>query len=230
MTLTGGTLLLMWLGEQITSRGIGNGVSLIIFAGIVAVLPRGVWQMFAMTRTGSLSVLGVLAMAGLAAGVIVTIVFMERAQRRLLTQYPRRQTGSRSFGGDASFLPLKVNISGVMAPIFASSLLLLPTTAMGFLANAELPAWAQWMPSVVGSLQHGQPAFVALYAALIVFFCSFVPIAGVFISLDADGSLVISSEPRSKVTIDPAVSSPGKADRSTRSPYSRISRSAASST
>ena len=173
VTLTGGTLLLMWLGEQITSRGIGNGVSLIIFAGVVAVLPRGVWQMFAMTRTGSLSVLGVLAMAGLAAGVIVTIVFMERAQRRLLTQYPRRQTGSRSFGGDASFLPLKVNISGVMAPIFASSLLLLPTTAMGFLANAELPAWAQWMPSVVGSLQHGQPAFVALYTALIVFFCFF---------------------------------------------------------
>jgi preprotein translocase subunit SecY len=173
VTLTGGTLLLMWLGEQITSRGVGNGVSLIIFAGIVAVLPQGVWQMVSMARTGSLSGMAVLMIVTLAVGVIVVIVFMERSQRRLFTQYPRRQQGGRTFGGENSFLPLKVNTSGVMAPIFASSLLLLPTTAMGFLATAELPAWAQWLPGAVGLLQHGQPAFMVLYAALIIFFCFF---------------------------------------------------------
>ncbi|MBX3485472.1 preprotein translocase subunit SecY [Phenylobacterium sp.] len=173
VTLTGGAMFLMWLGEQITSRGIGNGVSLIIFAGIVAVLPQYVFQALELARTGALSG-GVLLFVGLLAiAVTVGIVFFERAQRRLLTQYPRRQQGSHMFGGDSSFLPLKVNSSGVMAPIFASSLLLLPATAMGFLATADLPEWAGWVPVVVGSLQHGQPLFVALYAALIVFFCFF---------------------------------------------------------
>ncbi|MDP3746984.1 MAG: preprotein translocase subunit SecY [Phenylobacterium sp.] len=173
VTLTGGTLLLMWMGEQITSRGVGNGVSLIIFAGIVAALPRGVWQMFSMTRTGSLSGFAMLAIIALAIAVVFAIVFMERSQRRLLVQYPKRQQGNRMFGGDTSFLPLKINTSGVIPPIFASSLLLLPTTAMGFLATAELPAWAQWLPTAVGALQHGQPAFMVLYGALIVFFCFF---------------------------------------------------------
>ncbi|MDP3853487.1 preprotein translocase subunit SecY [Phenylobacterium sp.] len=173
VTLTGGTLLLMWLGEQITSRGVGNGVSLIIFAGIVAVLPRGIWQMFTMTRTGALPGFAMFAIIALAIGVVFAIVFMERSQRRLLVQYPKRQQGNRMFGGDTSFLPLKINTSGVIPPIFASSLLLLPTTAMGFLATAELPAWAQWLPAAVAALQHGQPAFMVLYGALIVFFCFF---------------------------------------------------------
>lgn len=173
VTLTGGTLFLMWLGEQITSRGVGNGVSLIIFAGIVAVLPQGVWQMFTMTRTGSLSAFAMFAIITLAIAVVFAIVFMERSQRRLLVQYPKRQQGNRMFGGDTSFLPLKINTAGVIPPIFASSLLLLPTTAMGFLATADLPSWAQWLPGVVGQLQHGQPAFMVLYALLIIFFCFF---------------------------------------------------------
>ncbi len=173
VTLTGGTLLLMWIGEQITSRGVGNGVSLIIFAGIVAALPTGIWQMFSMTRTGALSGFAMFAILALAIGVVFAIVFMERSQRRLLVQYPKRQQGNRMFGGDTSFLPLKINTAGVIPPIFASSLLLLPTTAMGFLATADLPPWAQWLPTVVGSLQHGQPAFMVLYGFLIVFFCFF---------------------------------------------------------
>ena len=173
VTLTGGTLFLMWLGEQITSRGVGNGISLIIFAGIVAVLPRGIWQMFSMTRTGSLSGVGMLLIMAIAIAVVVAIVFMERSQRRLLVQYPKRQQGNRMVGGDTSFLPLKINTAGVIPPIFASSLLLLPTTVMGFLANANLPEWAQWLPGMVGALQHGQPLFMVLYGALIIFFCFF---------------------------------------------------------
>src|SRR3990167_8748157 len=113
------------------------------------------------------------AIIALAIAVVFAIVFMERSQRRLLVQYPKRQQGNRMFGGDTSFLPLKINTSGVIPPIFASSLLLLPTTAMGFLATAELPTWGQWLPGAVGALQHGQPAFMVLYGALIVFFCFF---------------------------------------------------------
>ncbi|MDO8411910.1 MAG: preprotein translocase subunit SecY [Phenylobacterium sp.] len=173
VTLTGGTLFLMWLGEQITSRGVGNGISLIIFAGIVAVLPRGIWQMFSMTRTGALSGVGMLLIMAIAIAVVIAIVFMERSQRRLLVQYPKRQQGNRMVGGDTSFLPLKINTAGVIPPIFASSLLLLPTTVMGFLATADLPPWAQWLPGTVGALQHGQPLFMLLYGALIVFFCFF---------------------------------------------------------
>ncbi|MFP5447939.1 MAG: preprotein translocase subunit SecY [Caulobacterales bacterium 32-67-6] len=173
VTLTGGTLFLMWLGEQITSRGVGNGISLIIFAGIVAVLPRGIWQMFSMTRTGALSGVGMLLIMAIAIAVVIAIVFMERSQRRLLVQYPKRQQGNRMVGGDTSFLPLKINTAGVIPPIFASSLLLLPTTVMGFLATADLPSWAQWLPGTVGALQHGQPLFMVLYGALIVFFCFF---------------------------------------------------------
>jgi len=173
VTLTGGAMFLMWLGEQITSRGVGNGVSLLIFAGIVAVLPQTLFQTWSLMDTGSMSS-GVVLMIGiLAVALVLFIVFMERAQRRLLTQYPRRQQGSRMFGGDSSFLPLKVNTSGVMAPIFASSLLLLPVTALGFLATADLPEWLQWLPALAGGLQHGQPAFVILYGVLIVFFCFF---------------------------------------------------------
>jgi preprotein translocase subunit SecY len=173
VTLTGGTMFLMWLGEQITSRGVGNGTSLIIFAGIVAVLPRYIVQAFEMTRTGAMSGGVLLMIAVLVIGVTVAIVFMERSQRRLLVQYPKRQMGNRMVGGDTSFLPLKINTAGVIPPIFASSLLLLPATVMGFAAQADLPPWAQWLPSVVGQLQHGQPLFLLLYGLLIVFFCFF---------------------------------------------------------
>jgi preprotein translocase subunit SecY len=173
VTLTGGTMLLMWLGEQITSRGVGNGVSLIIFAGIVAGLPTGVMQLLTVMRTGQVSSFGGVMIFLLAISVIFAIVFMERSQRRILVQYPKRQQGNRMFGGESSFLPLKVNTAGVIPPIFASSLLLLPATAMGFLATANLPQWLQWLPGAVAQLQHGQPVFMIFYGALIVFFCFF---------------------------------------------------------
>ncbi|WP_397422259.1 preprotein translocase subunit SecY [Phenylobacterium sp.] len=173
VTLTGGTMFLMWLGEQITSRGVGNGISLIIFAGIVAVLPQYIFQSLELTRTGAMNVGALFLMVVLVIVVTVAIVFMERSQRRLLVQYPKRQQGNRMVGGDTSFLPLKINTSGVIPPIFASSLLLLPATVMGFAATADLPEWLQWMPGIVGQLQHGQPLFMVLYGALIVFFCFF---------------------------------------------------------
>jgi preprotein translocase subunit SecY len=172
-TLTGGTMFLMWLGEQITSRGVGNGISLLIFAGIVANLPQGVWQMFSLVRTGAMSAFGMIVISALAVGVILAIVFFERAQRRLLVQYPKRQVGNQMTQGQSSFLPLKINTAGVIPPIFASSLLLLPATVMGFLASANLPAFAQWVPGVVGQLQHGRPAFMIMYAAMIIFFSFF---------------------------------------------------------
>ena len=176
VTLTGGTMFLMWLGEQITSRGVGNGISLIIFAGIVAVFPRYIGQAFSLARTGAMNGGVLLLIAVLVVAVTVAIVFMERSQRRLLVQYPKRQQGNRMFGGDTSFLPLKINTSGVIPPIFASSLLLLPTTVMGFAVNgagANLPAWLQWLPGLTGQLQHGRPLFMVLYGALIIFFCFF---------------------------------------------------------
>ena len=172
-TLTGGTLFLMWLGEQITSRGVGNGVSLIIFAGIVARLPVAIWQMLQLTRSGQMNAFSLIAIAAMAIAVVMAIVFFERAQRRLLVQYPKRQVGNRMYGGESSFMPLKINTAGVIPPIFASSLLLLPTTVMGFLATANLPSWAQWLPLAVGQLSHGKPAFIILYAVMIVFFCFF---------------------------------------------------------
>ena len=173
-TLTGGTLFLMWIGEQITARGVGNGTSLIIFAGIVARMPQAIWQMLALTRTGSMSPIALLVIVALAVGVVLAIVFFERAQRRLLVQYPKRQVGNRMYGGDSSFLPLKINTAGVIPPIFASSLLLLPATVMGFVANnPHLPSWAQFVPWLVGQLQHGKPLFILMYAGMIVFFSFF---------------------------------------------------------
>ena len=173
VTLTGGTMFLMWLGEQITSRGVGNGVSLIIFAGIVAVMPRYIAQAFQLAQTGEMNGGALLVIGLLVIAVTAAIVFVERSQRRLLVQYPKRQVGNRMFGGDTSFLPLKINTSGVIPPIFASSLLLLPATVMGIAASANLPPWAQWLPGAVGQLQHGRPLFMVLYGALIIFFCFF---------------------------------------------------------
>ncbi len=173
VALTGGSMFMMWLGEQITARGVGNGVSLIIFAGIAQGLPQLTVQLLTMTRTGALSGFTLVIIALMSIAVILFIVFVERAQRRLLVQYPKRQVGNRMFGGESSFLPLKVNTAGVIPPIFASSLLLLPATAMGFLATTNLPPWAQWVPTIVGQLQHGRPLFMVLYGGMIVFFCFF---------------------------------------------------------
>jgi preprotein translocase subunit SecY len=172
-SLTGGTMFLMWLGEQITARGVGNGVSLIIFAGIVARLPLGLTQLLSLAREGQIDSFWLLAIFAMSVGVVMFIVFIERSQRRLLIQYPKRQMGNRMFGGDTSFLPLKLNTSGVIPPIFASSLLLFPTTAVNFIPLSSWPNGLQWVPSAVAQLQHGRPAFIIAYAALIIFFCFF---------------------------------------------------------
>lgn len=169
ITLVGGTIFLMWLGEQITARGVGNGISLIIFAGIVAELPRALAGTLELGRTGALSTIFIILMLVIAVAVITFIVFMERAQRRILVQYPKRQVGNRMFGGEASHLPLKLNTAGVIPPIFASSLLLLPLTVVGF-AGGQGPGW---LSTVTAYLGHGQPLYMVLYAALIVFFCFF---------------------------------------------------------
>lgn len=170
VTLVGGTMFLMWLGEQITARGIGNGISLIIFSGIVAGLPRAISGTLELGRTGALSTGLILAIIVLAIVVIALIVFFERAQRRLLIQYPKRQVGNRMFQGDTSHLPLKLNTSGVIPPIFASSLLLLPATVAGFSQATNLPAWAS---TILASLGHGQPLYMIFYAGMIIFFAFF---------------------------------------------------------
>ena len=169
VTLTGGVMFLMWLGEQITSRGIGNGISLIIFAGIVANLLSGFIGTLEMARTGAISWLSAFGLYALVVVVITFIVFVERAQRRLLVQYPKRQVGNRMFGGESSHLPLKLNTSGVIPPIFASSLLVLPITMAQFNA-ANAP---EWLTETVRLLQHGQPLYMLLYGFLIVFFAFF---------------------------------------------------------
>jgi preprotein translocase subunit SecY len=167
--LTGGVMFLMWLGEQITSRGIGNGISLIIFAGIVANLFQGFASTMTMADKGSISWLSAIGLYFLVAAVIVVIVYFERAQRRLLVQYPKRQVGNRMFGGDSSHLPLKLNTSGVIPPIFASSLLVLPATVAGvYGTNAP-----DWLAESVRLLTHGHPLYMALYGVLIVFFAFF---------------------------------------------------------
>ncbi|KQT60240.1 MULTISPECIES: preprotein translocase subunit SecY [unclassified Aureimonas] len=170
LTLTGGTMFLMWLGEQITSRGIGNGISLIIFAGIVANLPHAIANLLELGRTGALSATIILLVVVVAIACIAGIVFFERAQRRLLIQYPKRQVGNRMFQGDTSHLPLKLNTAGVIPPIFASSLLLLPVTVANFANTSELPGWAT---AIVASLGHGRPLYMILYAAMIGFFAFF---------------------------------------------------------
>jgi preprotein translocase subunit SecY len=167
VTLTGGTVFLMWLGEQITARGVGNGISLIIFTGIVARMPSALAQLLELGRTGSLSPFVIISFLVGAIAVITFIVFMERAQRRILVQYPKRQVGNKMFGGEASHLPLKLNSSGVIPPIFASSLLLLPST----LANFASPD--SFLADLKLYLQPGSLVHMALYAALIIFFCFF---------------------------------------------------------
>ncbi|HEY1504341.1 MAG TPA: preprotein translocase subunit SecY [Stellaceae bacterium] len=168
VTLTGGTVFLMWLGEQITARGVGNGISLIIFSGIVARLPSALAGFLELGRTGAISTFFIMLFLIGAIVVITFIVFMERAQRRILVQYPKRQVGNRMYGGEASHLPLKLNTSGVIPPIFASSLLLLPATVASFSQNQT-----GWLAEVGAFLGRGHPVYLALYVALIIFFTFF---------------------------------------------------------
>jgi len=175
ISLIGGTMFLMWLGEQITSRGIGNGVSLIIMAGIVSQLPRAIFNLFEKIRTESVS-LGIIAVPIVALGLIAFICFMERAQRRVLIQYPKRQTARGMMQGDKSFLPLKINTAGVIPPIFASSLLLMPLTVTQFAGNQFKvgdSTWGDIVLTITGALQHGSLPYITLYAAGIIFFSFF---------------------------------------------------------
>ncbi|MFB0951484.1 MAG: preprotein translocase subunit SecY [Rhodospirillales bacterium] len=169
ITLTGGTMFLMWLGEQITARGVGNGISLIIFAGIVAELPTALVGTLELGRTGALSTAIIIGMFAMAIAVIFAIVFIERAQRRILIQYPKRQRGNKMMGGDTSHLPLKVNTAGVIPPIFASSMLLLPITIIQFSAGSG----PEWMNTVAAYMGRGQPAYLITYIGMIVFFAFF---------------------------------------------------------
>ena len=170
VSLVGGTMFLMWIGEQITARGIGNGTSLIIFSGIVANVPHALASLLELGRTGALSPLFILGFIVIAVAVIGFIVFIERAQRRIVIQYPKRQVGQRMFGGDSTHMPLKINTSGVIPPIFASSILLIPATIAGFSARGGDPG----ILGVIGNaLAHGQPLYMVAYAAMIIFFSYF---------------------------------------------------------
>ena len=169
VTLTGGTILLMWIGEQITSRGVGNGISLIIFAGIVARFPQIAGAALESARTGATNPLMLIVFLGAAVALVAFIVFMERAQRRLLVQYPKRQVGQRMFGGESSHLPLKLNVSGVIPPIFASSILLMPMTIASFNAQ-NIPDWAQ---TIIIYLSRGHPVYLLVYGLMVIFFAFF---------------------------------------------------------
>jgi len=170
ITLVGGTLFLMWLGEQITARGIGQGTSLIIMAGIVAELPSALAGTLELGRTGALPVLLIVFLLVMSVAIIAGIVYFERAQRRIIVQYPKRQVGNKMFGGESTHLPLKLNTSGVIPPIFASSLLLMPVTAAQFAAGGNGPEWLTTFTALMG---RGQPLYLGLYTALIVFFAFF---------------------------------------------------------
>jgi preprotein translocase subunit SecY len=169
VTLVGGTMFLMWLGEQITARGIGNGISLIIFAGIVANLPSAIAGTLELGRTGALSSLLIVVLILMSVGVIFFIIFIERAQRRIIIQYPKRQQGNKMSGGESSHLPLKLNTAGVIPPIFASSILLMPITIIGFSAGSG----PEWLSTVAALLGRGQPLYLAIYVFMIVFFAFF---------------------------------------------------------
>jgi len=169
VTLVGGTMFLMWLGEQMTARGIGNGTSLIIFAGIVAGLPGALTSVLELGRTGALSAGTILLIIVVVLGLIAMIVFMERAQRRIIVQYPKRQVGNKMFAGDQTHLPLKLNTAGVIPPIFASSILLFPLT----IANFNEGGGPEWLATITSYLGHGKPLYIVLYVSIIIFFCFF---------------------------------------------------------
>jgi preprotein translocase subunit SecY len=160
----------MWLGEQITERGLGNGISIIIFGGIAAGLPNAIGGMLELVRTGAMHALTALFIITLAVGVTAFVVFVERGQRKILVNYAKRQVGNKVYGGQSSHLPLKLNMSGVIPPIFASSIILFPATVAGWFGSGE---GMSWLKDIAGTLSPGQPIYVMFYAAAIVFFCFF---------------------------------------------------------
>ncbi len=169
-SLTAGTMFLMWLGEQITERGLGNGISILIFAGIAANLPHAIGGLLELVRTGAMNILVCLFIVALIAGVTYLVVFIERGQRKILVNYARRQVGNKVYGGQSSHLPLKLNMAGVIPPIFASSIILLPATVVGWFSTGDS---MRWLKDIASTLTPGQPIYVMLYAAAIVFFCFF---------------------------------------------------------
>ena len=170
VSLTAGTMFLMWLGEQITERGLGNGISILIFAGIAAGLPSAMGGLMELVRTGAMSILVALVIVVVVAAVTYFVVYVERGQRKILVNYARRQVGNKVYGGQSSHLPLKLNMAGVIPPIFASSIILLPATVVGWFSAGES---MRWLKDIAATLTPGQPIYVMLYAAAIVFFCFF---------------------------------------------------------
>ena len=170
VSLVAGTMFLMWLGEQITERGLGNGISILIFAGIVAGLPSAIGGLFELVNTGAMSIIACLIIIALVIGVTYAVVFVERGQRKILVNYAKRQVGNKVYGGQSSHLPLKLNMAGVIPPIFASSIILLPATIVGWFAAGE---GVRWLRDLSAALSPGQPIYVLLYAGMIVFFCFF---------------------------------------------------------
>ena len=170
VTLTSGTMFLMWLGEQITERGLGNGISILIFGGIAAGLPSAVGGLLELVRTGAMSILIALVIVALVILVTYFVVFVERGQRKILVNYARRQVGNKVYGGQSSHLPLKLNMAGVIPPIFASSIILLPATIANWFSSGESMSW---LKDIASTLSPGQPVYVMLYASAIVFFCFF---------------------------------------------------------
>ena len=170
VSLVAGTMFLMWLGEQITERGLGNGISLLIFASIVAGLPSAIGGLFELVRTGAMSIIVSLLIIALVILVTYGVVFVERGQRKILVNYAKRQVGNKVYGGQSSHLPLKLNMAGVIPPIFASSIILLPATVVGWFATGE---GVRWLRDLASALSPGQPIYVLLYAGMIVFFCFF---------------------------------------------------------
>jgi len=169
-TLLTGTMFLMWLGEQVTERGLGNGISIIIFAGIAAGLPNAIGGLLELVRTGAMHPLTALIICVLVVVVTAFVVFVERGQRKILVNYAKRQVGNKIYGGQSSHLPLKLNMSGVIPPIFASSIILFPATLAGWFGSGES---TRWLKDIAGTLSPGQPIYVMLYAGAIVFFCFF---------------------------------------------------------
>lgn len=170
ITLVTGTVFLMWLGEQVTERGIGNGISMIIFAGIVSGLPKAIGGTLELARTGEMNGAFIILLFLLSISVTALVVFVERGQRRILINYPKRQQGKKLYGGQSSFLPLKLNMAGVIPPIFASSIILFPATIAGWFGNGEGLSWLQ---DIATMLSPGQPIYVLFYASAIIFFCFF---------------------------------------------------------
>jgi len=170
VSLTAGTMFLMWLGEQITERGLGNGISILIFAGIAAGLPSAIGGLLELVRTGAMSILVALFIVVVVGLVTYFVVFVERGQRKILVNYARRQVGNKVYGGQSSHLPLKLNIAGVIPPIFASSIILLPATVVSWFSSGDS---MRWLKDIASALSPGQPVYILLYVAAIVFFCFF---------------------------------------------------------